>query len=156
MANIISIPEYIKKYTDSEYEFKYHQSTIPCPIHKGTSYNFSYSAEKEICTCFSRGCVRGADVYQLHQKLYKFKDLEDAKADLYHREGLDYKSSKIQAIRDVNMERTLREREYYNDAFKAKIKVVKYTSGNKLLRLFNALTDETLTADKVLKLRKEV
>ncbi|MCC0630788.1 DEAD/DEAH box helicase [Clostridioides sp. ES-S-0171-01] len=41
------------------------KGNVPCPIHGGKDKNFQFDLNKRIYTCYSHGCVSGADIIEL-------------------------------------------------------------------------------------------
>ncbi|MBN5955892.1 DEAD/DEAH box helicase, partial [Clostridioides difficile] len=41
------------------------KGNVPCPVHGGKDKNFQFDLNKRIYTCYSHGCVVGADIIEL-------------------------------------------------------------------------------------------
>lgn len=58
---------------------------IPCPIHGGKDKNFQFDLNKKIYTCYSHGCVVGADIIELCRTYERFERPIEAILFLAHK-----------------------------------------------------------------------
>lgn len=84
--NVISIPEYYRKFINSSVDLSLEPKQC-CPFHKEDTPSFSYSPERGTWRCFG-ACHVGGDVIDLHKKNFKLPDRITAKQSLYSLLGI--------------------------------------------------------------------
>lgn len=86
VGKLPTIPEYFKKYINQNVDLAATPKQC-CPFHKEETPSFSYSAEKQICTCFG-ACHRTWDLIGLHQRNYGFSTRKEAEDSLFSLYGI--------------------------------------------------------------------
>ncbi|HBF2188903.1 MULTISPECIES: DEAD/DEAH box helicase [unclassified Clostridioides] len=61
------------------------KGNVPCPIHSGKDKNFQFDLNKRIYTCYSHGCVVGADIIELCRTYERFERPIEAILFLAHK-----------------------------------------------------------------------
>ncbi|HGH0517503.1 TPA: DEAD/DEAH box helicase [Clostridioides difficile] len=61
------------------------KGNVPCPIHGGKDKNFQFDLNKRIYTCYSHGCVIGADIIELCRTYERFERPIEAILFLAHK-----------------------------------------------------------------------
>ena len=90
-ANVITIPEYYKKFIDSTVDLVQSPKQC-CPFHVEDTPSFVYSPDKHIWRCFG-ACKIGGDVVTLHQVNFKLKNRHEAEKSLYDLLGIKLPST---------------------------------------------------------------
>lgn len=116
MGTLPSIPEYFKRYVNSNIDLNT-ETSIPCPFHhEEHGKSFTYSPTKKVFRCWG-ACHTGGDVIALHQLNHKYKTRDEAKRSLYAMFEIDNKPSFRKKEVTVN-EEEVKERVAYANALR--------------------------------------
>lgn len=108
---MIDIPTYWKMYVNPEVDLKINPSQ-PCPFHgEKHGKSFSYSASKQIFSCFGACHVIGGDVIDLHRLNYKIRSRKEAERSLNRLLGIPDEPTKIEFVDRSKVKVNVNEKE---------------------------------------------